>query len=151
MLHADPFHVPLQFVYRVLMKHCLNWASHELHVELASAHQNSDGDQSNRNNLRSSLIGPIPMLVGTDAHKSDDQFTIEKISQLKMNLFEVLSFPGYRRGHSSVQAGEYMYILGGKDVARHALNKVIIISIFLLPFKIACIHCFVVRLWCHCV
>lgn len=82
------------------------------------------GVAGNVASARESLLWPAPMIVGTDAHKLNNRFTIELFSHLKQDLHEMVSFRGYRNGHSSVQVGQYLYILGGRGIDGNTLNRV---------------------------
>lgn len=64
------------------------------------------------------------MIIGTDANIDRDLFTIEKLSPVQKDVVEMINFAGYRSGHSTVQVGHHLYILGGIDAEGNILNKV---------------------------
>lgn len=64
------------------------------------------------------------MIIGTNANMNRDRFTIEKFSHLQKNVVEVINFAGYRNGHSAVQVGHHLYVLGGKDAKGNILDRV---------------------------
>lgn len=79
------------------MSHALMLILQELgYEELVRSHQNDDDNSS-----RISLSRPTPTIVGTNANKSKDRFTIEKFSHLQGDLYEIFDYPGYRKFHSS--------------------------------------------------
>lgn len=69
---------------------------------------------------------PIPFIVGStsDEHKRNNKFVLKKFDLCVGEWREIHSFAGYREGHSVVQVGHYLFVLGGEDLDGALLNKV---------------------------
>lgn len=98
----------------------MEWSSADAYTRLMMTCRNTENVAA----LRSSVENPTAMVFGTDSKKDINRFTIEKFSHLQQDLVEVISFEGYRSGHTTVQVGQYMYILGGQNAQGDALNRV---------------------------
>lgn len=111
-----------QFLVRILLKYYMDWSSVDDYAELMKLYKTTENAVPSRFNIRH----PIPMVIGidTDASIDRDCFTIEKLSHLQNTMVEVVSFNGYRSGHSVVQVGQHLYILGGKDADGITLKRV---------------------------
>lgn len=80
-----------------------------------------DGTPSSRHNIRR----PTAMIIGTDKNADLDVFTIsQKFSRLQNRMVEVVTFVGYRHGHTTVQVGQHLYVLGGIDGKGNTMDRV---------------------------
>lgn len=107
-----------------LNKCCIAWATREYFEKLIWYGQTSPVHPLAECAQRYSLNQLVPMFFGTDTNKSQDMFTVEKVSLLQQDLVEIIRFDGYRSGHSVVQAKHFVYIIGGKDAMGNPMNTV---------------------------
>lgn len=72
---------------------------------------------SNERTARQSARHPVLLSLGGNGLEDTaaDQFIIKRYNYLKHSWRVVCTVPGYRFGHCALQAGDYLYILGGQS------------------------------------
>lgn len=98
------------------MKHAIEWISGDAVSELIKAYQAKNDHQI----MRESMLRPVPLLIV----QADDGLAMKKHVLTFDKPIEMLQIDGYRRNFAALQAGYFIYILGGTDADGRALRTV---------------------------